>query len=66
MCTVSYGKVKLVLKHNRYYVESAHAAVVKKLLNDTVISQCRKYDSLEQNDELQVSTLVSKQGLQVD
>jgi hypothetical protein len=22
MCTLSYGKVKLVLKHNKYYVES--------------------------------------------
>lgn len=22
-CTLSYGKVKLVLKHNRYFVESA-------------------------------------------
>ena len=24
LCTVSYGKVKLVLKHNKYYVESQH------------------------------------------
>ena len=22
-CTLSYGKVKLVLKHNRYFVESS-------------------------------------------
>ena len=28
MCTLSYGKVKLVLKHNRYFVESAHAVSV--------------------------------------
>jgi len=25
MCTVSYGKVKLVLKHNKYFVESQFA-----------------------------------------
>uniref|UniRef100_K1PUU8 TFIIH basal transcription factor complex helicase XPB subunit n=1 Tax=Magallana gigas TaxID=29159 RepID=K1PUU8_MAGGI len=25
LCTLSYGKVKLVLKHNKYYVESQHA-----------------------------------------
>ena len=24
MCTLSYGKVKLVLKHNRYFVESSY------------------------------------------
>ena len=24
LCTLSYGKVKLVLKHNRYFVESSH------------------------------------------
>ena len=24
ICTLSYGKVKLVLKHNRYFVESSH------------------------------------------
>ena len=24
LCTVSYGKIKLVLKHNKYYVESNH------------------------------------------
>ena len=32
LCTLSYGKVKLVLKHNRYYVESQHPVSVKKTL----------------------------------
>ncbi|EFP02366.1 hypothetical protein CRE_01011 [Caenorhabditis remanei] len=40
MCTVSYGKVKLVLKHNRYFVESRHSDVMQKLLKDTVIQSC--------------------------
>ncbi|CAM9150044.1 unnamed protein product [Heterosigma akashiwo] len=30
--TLRYGKAKLVLKRNRYYVESAHAAALKELL----------------------------------
>ena len=41
LCTLSYGKVKLVLKHNRYYVESQHPDVVQKLLKDPIIQNCR-------------------------
>ncbi|CAD6185872.1 unnamed protein product [Caenorhabditis auriculariae] len=40
LCTVSYGKVKLVLKHNRYFVESRHSDVIQKLLKDKVIQSC--------------------------
>uniref|UniRef100_A0A8R1I3T1 General transcription and DNA repair factor IIH helicase/translocase subunit XPB n=1 Tax=Caenorhabditis japonica TaxID=281687 RepID=A0A8R1I3T1_CAEJA len=40
ICTVSYGKVKLVLKHNRYFVESRHSDVMQKLLKDSVIQTC--------------------------
>uniref|UniRef100_A0A7E4WDH7 General transcription and DNA repair factor IIH helicase/translocase subunit XPB n=1 Tax=Panagrellus redivivus TaxID=6233 RepID=A0A7E4WDH7_PANRE len=38
-CTRSYGKVKLVLKHNRYFIESRHSDVIQKLLNDKVIQE---------------------------
>ena len=31
-CTLSYGKVKLVLKRNRYYVESDHPEVIQTLI----------------------------------
>uniref|UniRef100_A0A2A4JPV0 General transcription and DNA repair factor IIH helicase/translocase subunit XPB n=1 Tax=Heliothis virescens TaxID=7102 RepID=A0A2A4JPV0_HELVI len=41
LCTLSYGKVKLVLKHNRYLVESKHVEVLQKLLRDPIIQQCR-------------------------
>ena len=41
MCTLSYGKVKLVLKHNRYFVESNHPECLQKLLKDPIIQQCR-------------------------
>ncbi|KJH42646.1 DNA repair helicase rad25 [Dictyocaulus viviparus] len=40
MCTLSYGKVKLVLKHNRYFVESRHSDVIQRLLKDKVIQSC--------------------------
>ncbi|KAI7866418.1 P-loop containing nucleoside triphosphate hydrolase protein [Spinellus fusiger] len=40
-CTLSYGKVKLVLKHNRYYVESSHPETLQMLLKDGVISAGR-------------------------
>ncbi|XP_062029090.1 general transcription and DNA repair factor IIH helicase subunit XPB1 [Rosa rugosa] len=39
--TANYGKVKLVLKKNRYYVESPFPEVLKKLLRDDVISKSR-------------------------
>ncbi|KAG4071956.1 hypothetical protein HA402_006117 [Bradysia odoriphaga] len=41
LCTLSYGKVKLVLKHNRYFVESPHPEVLQKLLKDPVVQNCR-------------------------
>ena len=41
LCTLSYGKVKLVLKHNKYFIESPHPEILQKLLKDPVIQQCR-------------------------
>ncbi|ORY69787.1 P-loop containing nucleoside triphosphate hydrolase protein [Pseudomassariella vexata] len=37
----AYGKVKLVIKNNKYYVESNDADVLQKLLKDPVIGPCR-------------------------
>lgn len=39
--THSYGKVKLVLKHNRYFVESSSAEILRMLLKDDVIGKLR-------------------------
>lgn len=39
--TANYGKVKLVLKKNRYFVESPFPEVLKRLLKDEVISRAR-------------------------
>ena len=41
LCTVSYGKLKLVLKQNRYFVETSHPDVMQTLLKDTVVNECR-------------------------
>ncbi|KAG0673583.1 DNA repair helicase RAD25 [Kluyveromyces marxianus] len=39
--TVSYGKVKLVIKHNRYFVETSQADILQMLLNDPIIGNLR-------------------------
>ncbi|KAJ3258422.1 hypothetical protein HDU77_002266 [Chytriomyces hyalinus] len=40
-CTNTYGKVKLVLNDNRYYLESTFPKVLRYLLKDPVISNSR-------------------------
>lgn len=40
-CTLSYGKVKLVLQRNRFFVESAKPEVLQTLLKDPKISAAR-------------------------
>ncbi|KAJ1828059.1 DNA repair helicase RAD25 [Coemansia sp. RSA 2599] len=57
MYTRSYGKVKLVLKHNRYYVESSHPEILQHLLRDPVIMQARVIS--DQDD----AGAVSKDGI---
>lgn len=51
LCTLSYGKVKLVLKHNKYFIESPHPEILQKLLKDPVIQQCRLKRTEEGADE---------------
>ena len=43
-CTVSYGKVKLVLKFNRYWIESSSTGTLQLLLKDPIINQSRVAD----------------------
>ncbi len=52
-CTISYGKVKLVLKHNRYFVESTQADVLQMLLKDKELGPLR----------IEASETVTKYGL---
>lgn len=39
--TSSYGKIRLVLKHNKYFLESSVPEFLRILLNDEVIAPCR-------------------------
>ncbi|KAG9451064.1 hypothetical protein H6P81_011029 [Aristolochia fimbriata] len=43
--TSNYGKVKLVLKKNRYFVESPFPEVLKTLLRDDIISKARIFSN---------------------
>ncbi|CRK24536.1 hypothetical protein BN1708_014009 [Verticillium longisporum] len=42
-CTASFGKVKLVLKNTKYFVESADPVVLQKLLQDPIIGPLRTH-----------------------
>ncbi|XP_061316356.1 general transcription and DNA repair factor IIH helicase subunit XPB [Pezoporus flaviventris] len=66
LCTVSYGKVKLVLKHNRYFVESTFPDVIQQLLQDPVIKECRlrmKTDAEDDDTEFLTETFTSKSAI---
>ena len=54
--TVSFGKIKLVLKQNKYFVESSHPDILRTLLQDDVIGQARNKDieSSGQGERLEV------------
>lgn len=46
-CTRSYGKVKLVLKKNKHYIESSHAETLRLLLQDEIIRKARVVPTAE-------------------
>ena len=58
--TLSCGKVKLVLKHNRYFVESQYPDVIQKLLKDPVIQECRLRHSVESSADGLITQIQSK------
>ena len=39
--TQAFGKIKLVLKHNQYFIESPDASALQRLLKDPIIGPCR-------------------------
>lgn len=49
-CTQKYGKAKLVLKHNKFYVESEFPNVLRELLRDQTIAQARVTENLTNKD----------------
>ncbi|OHE92339.1 DNA repair helicase rad25 [Colletotrichum orchidophilum] len=46
-CTQSFGKVKLVLKNTKYFVESTDPVILQKLLKDSVIGPLRVHGTEE-------------------
>ncbi|CAJ1946281.1 unnamed protein product [Cylindrotheca closterium] len=50
-CTSKYGKAKLVLKHNKFYVESEFPEVLRELLRDPTIAQARIQEDVENVDD---------------
>ncbi|KAK3587846.1 hypothetical protein CHS0354_019716 [Potamilus streckersoni] len=61
LCTLSYGKVKLVLKHNKYYVESQYPEVIQKLLKDPEIQQFRYRPGNEDENTQATGNLIEGQ-----
>lgn len=51
--TVSYGKVKLVIKHNRYFIETTQADILQMLLKDSIIGPLRIDSEQQQQDQAQ-------------
>lgn len=60
--TKSFGKVRLVLKDTKYYVESGYADTLRLLLRDSVIHKARAIDE-SSNDDLEVATAPKKSSL---
>ncbi|XP_059289848.1 general transcription and DNA repair factor IIH helicase subunit XPB1-like [Lycium ferocissimum] len=64
--TSNYGKVKLVLKKNRYFIESLYPEVLEKLLNDDVISRARIIASSTSEEEEEEEETKTQYSFEVD
>lgn len=60
--TMSYGKVKLVLKRNKYFIESSHPDTLQHLLKDSVNREARVIPQvqLQPGDAVTVASMTSK------
>ncbi|CAG0912701.1 unnamed protein product [Notodromas monacha] len=57
-CTVSYGKVKLVLRQNSFYVESQFKDILAKLAKDPEVRSCLIMDKKEPASEPVMTTVI--------
>lgn len=59
--------MKLVLKHNKYFIESPYPEVLQKLLKDPVIQDCRLRNNVEETgtDGLITNTVSKAKSFQV-
>ena len=62
-------QVKLVLKHNQYFVESPHPDVLQKMLKDPVVQECRlrrnvdAADGSAENEDGFITQVQDKKGV---
>lgn len=57
-CTESYGKVKLVLKDNKYFIECKEPTTLQRLLQDSEIAQGRVHSEVVVTKAPQMGALV--------
>ena len=62
--TQNFGKAKLVLKHNRHYIEAADAEVLRKLLKNKTVAAARIADDARAGDAAAASS--DADGFQVN
>ncbi|KAJ2496867.1 DNA repair helicase RAD25 [Coemansia sp. RSA 1972] len=65
-CTKSYGKVKVVLKHNKYYVESSYPNILQRLLRDPVIMQARVFPQGSVEGTVSAEGIITQKMSQMD
>lgn len=56
-------QVKLVLKHNKYFVESPFPDVLQKLLKDPVIQECRLRRNVDKEVAPITTNIIDKKGI---
>ncbi|KAJ2500727.1 DNA repair helicase RAD25 [Coemansia sp. RSA 1972] len=65
-CTKSYGKVKVVLKHNKYYVESSYPNILQRLSRDSVIMQARVFPQGSIDGTVSADGIITQKVSQTD
>ncbi|KCZ75915.1 hypothetical protein H311_03096, partial [Anncaliia algerae PRA109] len=51
-CTLSYGKLRLIIKRGGYIIESEKESIIKYLKNDNLIKKCLKFNETEKAENL--------------
>ncbi|KAI8800263.1 P-loop containing nucleoside triphosphate hydrolase protein, partial [Cladochytrium replicatum] len=62
-CTISYGKIKLVLKHNRYFIESSYPEILRILLQDPLIQSAQLIRTEDELAELEKANRSQPQSI---
>ncbi|WUR03051.1 DNA repair helicase RAD25 [Vairimorpha necatrix] len=63
-CTLSYGKIKLLIRFSKYFIEASNKEILNKLLNDQVIRN--NLTISEDNVEVTNVELIKKRCIEID